>query len=361
MMLTSAKTMTFAPQIFPSAGLSSLWIRTAASPQMGFGHLRRTLVIAETLRDCCAPVFILDPEDVWSRGHLQDQNCDFFGGGIEEAWDSLPNPAAILIDTRLSNGLDVLISNARHRGIPVISIHDLGLNLLPSDKVIDGSILPLDPARASAGAKYYSGIEYMVLDPIYRILSLQDKPNRENIQSVYVNLGGGNSGQYYWRVLKGLKLWGREVEVVGVPGFVSWGQEVLAKIDWSPLRFRWESRDIERLLFQADLAITAGGISAYEALCTGTPLLALSYDRLQKTTIRKLNRLGACVDLGLGDELLPEKLAGILARIEADCAMRKELSRRGRGLVDGQGAERVAQIIRQSVMDTFARIVGVRS
>jgi UDP-2,4-diacetamido-2,4,6-trideoxy-beta-L-altropyranose hydrolase len=361
MMLTSAKTMTFVPQIFPSAGLSSLWIRTAASPKMGFGHLRRTLVIAETLRDCCAPVFILDPEDVWSRGHLQDQNCDCFGGGIEEAWASLPDPAAILIDTRLSHGLDALISSARHRGIPVISIHDLGLNMLSTDKVIDGSIVPLHLPMASSETKYFSGTEYMVLDPIYRILSLQNKPDHENIQSVYVNLGGGNSGQYYWKVLKGLKLWGREVEVVGVPGFVAWGQEVLAKSDWSPLHFRWESRDIERHLFQADLAITAGGISAYEALCTGTPLLALSYDRLQKTTIRRLHRLGACVDLGLGDELLPDNLAGILSRMETDCAMRKELSRRGRGLVDGQGAERVAQIIRQSVMERIPRILGVRS
>jgi spore coat polysaccharide biosynthesis predicted glycosyltransferase SpsG len=361
MMITSAKSMTFVPQIFPSAGLSSLWIRTAASPQMGFGHLRRTLVIAEALRDCCAPVFILDAEDVWSRGHLQDQNWDCFSCGVEEAWESLPDPAAILIDTRLSHGLNGLISSARHRGIPVISIHDLGLNMLPSDKVIDGSIVPLDRAIASPETKYFSGAEYMVLDPIYRILSLQDKPNREEIQSVYVNLGGGNSGQFYWKVLKGLKLWGREVEVVGVPGFVSWGQEVLAKSDWSPLRFRWESHNVERSLFQADLAITAGGISAYEALCTGTPLLALSYDRLQKTTVRRLNRLGACVDLGLGDELLPDRLAGILSRMEADCAMRKELSRRGRGLVDGQGAERVAQIIRQSVVEQMIRRVGVRS
>jgi UDP-2,4-diacetamido-2,4,6-trideoxy-beta-L-altropyranose hydrolase len=361
MMLTSAKTMTIVPPIFPSAGLGSLWIRTAASPQMGFGHLRRTLVIAEALRDCCAPVFILDPEDVWSRGHLEDQNCDYFGGSIEEAWESLPDPAAILIDTRISNGLKELISIARHRGIPVISIHDLGLNMLPTDKVIDGSIVPLDLGTAVPATKCFSGTEYMVLDPIYRILSLQEKQSRENIQSVYVNLGGGNSGQYYWKVLKGLKLWGREAEVIGVPGFVSWGQEVLAKNDWSPLRFRWESRNIERPLFHADLAITAGGISAYEALCTGTPLLALSYDRLQKTTVRRLSRLGACVDLGLGDELLPDTLARILSRMDADCATRKELSRRGRSLVDGQGAERVAQIIRQSVMETIPRILGVRS
>jgi spore coat polysaccharide biosynthesis predicted glycosyltransferase SpsG len=361
MILTSAKTMTFMPQLFPASGFSSLWIRTAASPQIGFGHLRRTLVIAEALRDCCMPVFLLDPQDVWSKGHLKDQNCDLFDGGIENAWDILPDPAAILIDTRLPHGLNELISRARNRGIPVISIHDLGLNMLPSDIIIDGSIVPLDQSVTYRNARSFSGAEYMVLDPIYRILSLQEKTIQEKIRTIYINLGGGNSGQYYWKVLKGLKLWGREIEVIGVPGFVSWGQEVLAKIDWGPLHFRWESRDIERLLFNADLAITAGGISAYEALCTGTPLLALSYDRLQKRTVRRMSRSCACIDLGLGEELVPDRLAGILAGIDVDCTNRKTLSRRGRNLVDGLGSERVAQIMRQSILERMPRALGASS
>ena len=350
-MLASAKTMTIAPQLPQLADMSRLWIHTASSPRMGFGHLRRSLVIAESLQDYCTPVFILDPDDVWSRQHLEDKSYECFSRGVEEAWDLLPEPAAILLDTRLSSGLNALIAVAKSRRIPVISIHDLGLNNIHSDVFIDGSIVPPNPDSLYPDTKYFTGTEYMILDPIYRILSLQNKVIGKQIRSVFVNLGGGNSGKFYWKVLKGLKLWSRELEVIGVPGFVSWGQEVLAKSDWSPLHFRWEGCDFERLLFQADLAITAGGISAYEVLCTGTPLLALSYDHLQRITVKRLSRLGACIDLGLGEEMIPDTLAQTLNILESDISRRRTASLNGRRIVDGEGASRVARIIRQSVSD----------
>jgi spore coat polysaccharide biosynthesis predicted glycosyltransferase SpsG len=349
MLLSSAKTMTVSPQNSRCAGLPSIWIRTSASPKLGFGHFRRSLVLAEALRDCCTPVFLLDPDDSWSQAHLEKQNCGFFSGGIETAWEALPAPAAVLVDTRLLGGLDRLITAAKTRGIPVISIHDLGLNILPSNIIVDGSIAPADAGSVNADAKYFFGTDYMILDPIYRVLYLQSKPIREKIRSVFVNLGGGISGRYFSKVLEGLQLWAREVEVIGVPGFASWGQESMAQKDWGPLIFHWENRGIEPLLFQSDLAITAGGIAAYEALCAGTPLLALSYDSLQQITIKKLSDLEACIDLGLGDELAPMKLAGILSGIDTDVEKRKLLSSHGRQIVDGQGSERVARIIRQSI------------
>ncbi|MBN1571508.1 MAG: hypothetical protein JXA73_26970 [Acidobacteria bacterium] len=349
MQISSAKTMTVVPQNAQSAGLSSLWICTAAGPKLGFGHLRRSLILAETVKDCCVPVFLLDPEDLWSREHLQSREYDYFEGGIERAWEMLPDPGAILIDTRNSNGLDRLIAVAGTRKIPVISVHDLGLNMLPSNIIIDGSIAPAGNHSSYFGATYYTGTDYMVLNPVYRSLYLQTRTMREKIQSIFINLGGGDSGKYYPKIIEGLQLWGRELDVIGVPGFTRWGQEAFSRENLKPLRFRWEDRNIEQYLFQADIAITAGGIAAYEALCAGTPLLALSYDHLQQITIQRLRELDACIDLGLGDEFAPVKLAGVLSRIEIDCDKRRLLSCHGRQIVDGQGCERVARIIRQSI------------
>jgi spore coat polysaccharide biosynthesis predicted glycosyltransferase SpsG len=298
----------------------------------------------------------LDPDDSWSREHLQNRKYEFFSTGIEKAWELLPDPAAILIDTRLAGGLDSLITMAATRKIPVISIHDLGLNMLPSNIIIDGSIAPADGRSLHAEATYYTGTDYMILDPVYRGLYLQNRTTREKIQSIFINLGGGNSAKYYSKVLESLLLWGREVEVIGVPGFTSWGQEKFAQKYLSPLRFRWEDQHVERHLFRADLAITAGGIAAYEALCAGTPLLALSYDHLQQITIRRLRDLEACIDLGPGDEVSPMELSGILSRIETDADKRRLLSCHGRQIVDGQGCERIARIIRQSIPQNLQQI-----
>ncbi len=348
-MISSDKSLTVIPKISVSAARPTIWICTAASPQLGFGHLKRSIVLAGILRDCCKPLFLLDPEDYWSIELLRIQDRDFFNGEFEHAWALFPDPGAILIDTRLSRGLEDLISTADARGIPTVSIHDLGLNPLPSNIVIDGSIAPkqLDVSRAAQAC--FGGPDYMILDPAYQSLHRQNKSIEGNIRSIFINLGGGDSRKYFLRIMDGLRSWGHELEVIGVPGFASWGQEDLGLQDWKPVHFRWENQNIERFLFQSDLAITAGGITAYEALCAGTPLLALSYDHLQRITVKTLAHAGACVDLGSGDELDPSDLAKTLSVIDAGIGMRSLLSRRGRQIVDGRGAARVAEIIRQSM------------
>jgi spore coat polysaccharide biosynthesis predicted glycosyltransferase SpsG len=349
MMISSAKSLTTVPLVSPSAGLPGLWIRTAAGPQIGFGHLRRTAILAQMLRDCCHPLFLLDVEDSWSSEYLDRQCLDFFDQGFENAWSQFPAPAAILIDTRISNGLTGLMDRANRLGIPITSIHDLGLNPLPSDIIIDGSIAPALPDSRHPEMGLFRGTEYMILDPVYRNLHRQNKPIHQEIRSVVINLGGGDSGRFYSRILDGLKLWGREIEVIGIPGFSSWGQEALAQRDWHPLNFRWENQNIAELLFESDLAITAGGIAAYEALCTGAPLLAISYDSFQQTTVRMLAHSAACIDLGLGDGLNPPDLAKTLSDMESDVERRRRLSLHGKQIVDGEGAERVAQILREAI------------
>jgi UDP-2,4-diacetamido-2,4,6-trideoxy-beta-L-altropyranose hydrolase len=348
MTISSAKTLTVAPQDSGSNGSRNLWIWTAAGPQIGFGHLKRCCILAKTLRHYCHPLFLVDSEDNWSIQQLAKEGWDYCRRMQSDVWSLSPDPVGILIDTRLNRGLNQLIAEAKTRRIPVISIHDLGLNPLPSDIIVDGSIAPLT-ADAAGSTACYSGTDYMVLDPQYGQLHSRRKQTRKRIRSVFVNLGGGNSQRYFLKVLQGLKLWSNEVEIIGVPGFVDWGQETLSRKGSIPSSFHWETRNVDRRLFHADLAITAGGLSAYEALCAGTPLMCLSHDPLQQTTILALAGKGACIDLGPGDELNPAELSCILSQIDLDVAQRKSLSIQGRLVVDGRGAERVAEIIRQSI------------
>jgi UDP-2,4-diacetamido-2,4,6-trideoxy-beta-L-altropyranose hydrolase len=306
------------------------------------------MILAQSLYDCSTPLFLLDPQDRWCREQLTDQGYEFCCGDLDKAWLLFSDPTAILIDTRLTDGLGLLIANARNRGIPVISIHDLGLNPLSSDIVIDGSVAPGSFQNTfSRDVEIFRGADYMILDPVFQRLHQKRRLIRKKIQSVIVNLGGGNSQAFFPKILEGLKLWDREVTVVGIRGFVRWGQDRVERMDWRPIHFRWESASPDSFLMNADLAITAGGLSAYEALCTGTPLLSLSYDPLQQITIHAMAGAGACVDLGPGEDLNPIQLAETLACLDADHEGRVRISLNGKKMVDGFGAERVSGIIRE--------------
>ncbi|HYK89524.1 MAG TPA: hypothetical protein VE398_12185 [Acidobacteriota bacterium] len=328
-----------------------LWIRTAAGPSIGYGHLKRSLVLAKRLEGSVQPVFLLDSSDVGSRSQVAAQGWRIEPFKPIRLWSRLPLPDGVLIDTRETTGLVQLVEGARAREIPVLSIHDLGLNPLPSDVVIDGSILPSSEGFCHSDASLYTGTSYLVLEPVYAFLHEQPRRISARIESLVVNLGGGDSGGCFVKVLEGLRLWGRDIEVVGVPGFACWGQSELARSDWGSVHFRWATPDesLAHLLFRADLAVTAGGLAAFEALCAGTPAMALSVDKHQHITVQTLARSGACAALGFMNDFKPVQLPELISKIDADRAKRGKMSRSGRRIVDGLGAERVSHIIQQCV------------
>jgi spore coat polysaccharide biosynthesis predicted glycosyltransferase SpsG len=229
----------------------------------------------------------------------------------------------------------------------------MGLNPLYSDIAVDGSIAAAArhglPARTA-----FTGVDYMVLDPAFCELRREPLQVEKEIRSIFVGLGGGDSRKYFSRVLAGIRFWAtgveREIEVVGMRGFVEWGQDDFNEETLNPLRFRWESGAAAGFLRGSDLAVTAGGISAYEALCSGVPLLALSWDSLQQTAIGWIEKAGCCVSLGAGDDLSPEFLAEVIGKIDADAAAREKMMRCGVKIVDGHGAKRVAEIIRVAIL-----------
>jgi spore coat polysaccharide biosynthesis predicted glycosyltransferase SpsG len=320
-----------------------LWVRTTASPQIGFGHLRRVLTLATVLRPSFDFMFLTDSDDPWTEAAANERAWSAVPFQPEAVWTSAASPAAILIDTRREGGLAGLILEAQRRGIPVASIHDLGLNPLRSDVVIDGSVEPCAPE----GGKCFTGPSYLVLDLEFAAIHARKKSIRESVGSIFINLGGGDSSRYLMRVLEAIRVFGTQLDVVAAPGFAARVRESVDPGRIEPLRIRWADKgdSIAELFFQADLAITAGGLSVYESMGSGTPTLALSYDSLQHRTVARLAENGCCVDLGLGDSLDVPRLADLLRSLDHDRVSRRRLSRRGWRVVDGRGAARVAQIL----------------
>jgi spore coat polysaccharide biosynthesis predicted glycosyltransferase SpsG len=301
--------------------------------------------------DWAQPTFLLDAKDRWSLKQIVQAGWMHASYPRDGNWPELAKPVAILIDTREVHGLGCFISEARRQGVPVVSIHDLGLNPLASDVVIDGSVTPKKTEFPRAETIFHTGTKFLVLDPACKEIHKRPKRIKAALESVLVGLGGGDSHRFFPRILEGLRLWERRLEVVGLPGFYDWGQRRLARQNWDPLSFRWAEKvgTTCGIAHTMDVAITAGGLSAFEVLCAGTPLLALSHDHLQEKTVRALAKAGACMPLGLLKDFKPERLPVILEALEADQAARKALSKRGRRIIDGSGADRVNQILRNVI------------
>jgi len=100
------------------------------------------------------------------------------------------------------------------------------------------------------------------------------------------------------------------------------------------------------LLRRADIALTAAGQTLYESLASGTPTLVIGTADNQRRNVAAMRRSGAATVVGwLGDARWNDHLAFRAARLAASVDDRRRLSRRGRALVDGKGAPRVARLI----------------
>jgi spore coat polysaccharide biosynthesis predicted glycosyltransferase SpsG len=94
--------------------------------------------------------------------------------------------------------------------------------------------------------------------------------------------------------------------------------------------------ELAPLMAAADLAVCAGGQTTYELAAMGLPAVALCIADNQRIN---LDALAQVPTLLLSDAAA---LSSTVRALAADRTQQQRLSQRGRALVDGRGADRVA-------------------
>jgi UDP-2,4-diacetamido-2,4,6-trideoxy-beta-L-altropyranose hydrolase len=106
------------------------------------------------------------------------------------------------------------------------------------------------------------------------------------------------------------------------------------------VRLHVDSRDMARLLTQADVAIGAAGTSAWERCCLGVPSILLTVAENQRLIVRNLEAIGAVAAVSRWEAAVPAAV-GLLA----DPAARDLMTAAAAAVTDGRGAETVAAVL----------------
>lgn len=99
--------------------------------------------------------------------------------------------------------------------------------------------------------------------------------------------------------------------------------------------------DFPRHLATADLAVLSGGVVLTEAIHLGLPSIALVIADNQRAAVSAWCARGAAIEAAPQ----PEEIADALGALLADASRRRRIGEAARSLVDGHGAERVAEAI----------------
>ncbi len=103
--------------------------------------------------------------------------------------------------------------------------------------------------------------------------------------------------------------------------------------------------DLPALMARADVAISAAGSTVWQLCFMGVPTAVVTLVDNQAGIACCLAEAGCAVNLGWHADLDEQDLADRLELLLRDASARVAMSARGRALVDGRGAERVAAVL----------------
>jgi len=288
--------------------------RVAAGPRQGYGHLVRATALARALGT--RPIVALRGGDGAARV-ARRLGCRVVTGELSML--RRIRPQVLVIDDPSGAHATAWCRAAQRVGIPVASVHDLGIGRCGADLTIDGSITYGD----------YHGRDQL-LGPRYSILTAGVAPDPARRRSgVLIALGGGAHQTAVQQLSREIaRTTGAPIRIA--TGFTRVGPAGLA-----------------RELSRCAVALVAGGVTLYEACALGTPTVALAVVRAQRPTIAGFAGLGAVVDAGLlnGTPSI-RRAARAVGRLLDAAEVRRTLGARARSRVDGRGALRVAAAIR---------------
>jgi spore coat polysaccharide biosynthesis predicted glycosyltransferase SpsG len=210
-----------------------------------------------------------------------------------------------------------------------------------------GATAELYPGR-EAGAELLLGPRYALLRPEFARWR-EVRSRRDGGARIAVSFGGADPADVTSRALAALAtVPGRDWRALVAAGPANPRAEALKrKARGSDGRIHVLRRpsSMARLFAWADLAVLSGGSTVWEAFCVGVPVIGIAAAGDQVPAAEALGRDGCWHYLGPAEGATEAAISEAVSRLLADAGERRRLSEAGRALVDGRGAERLAEAL----------------
>lgn len=329
-----------------------------AGPQVGGGHVMRSLTLARAMAERGATCAFLEAPGV-------SPLLDAFAPDIERVPSQDLSPVELLAAAGPA-AFDAVVfdhyglAGADHRDIargrPTLVVDDLADRALEADLVVDCGL----ERRAAdyqglipAGTRLLLGPAYAPVRPEFAALRRQTLGRRpQTVSRILVSLGLTDVGGITGRVLDRLRARIGETALDVVLGGTApsrAGLERLARRD-PRLTVHVDTPDMARLTAGADLAVGAAGSSAWERCTLALPSLMLVLADNQRPTAKALADAGAAVVVEANDPGFDQVFDRAFLRLFTDPLARARLAAKSAEVCDGLGAGRVAQAFLEILM-----------
>jgi spore coat polysaccharide biosynthesis predicted glycosyltransferase SpsG len=270
-----------------------------SSHARGMGHLFRALNLINELKIRGVELIIYVNNNEKAIEIIKERRIDYRVvnlADVQSEWER-KLIAKDNIKVWINDRLDTQLTHVRilkKNNIKVISFDDFGSGANSVDLNIVGLNF-LGPLKVK-GKKRCIGLQYLILD---KDISLYRK-QRTNIESVLVTMGGSDTHGATINVVRQLKNMNVSATIQLGPSFNH--HEDLEKVLDGSFKVISNLPSLIKEFKNHDLAITGGGITAFEAIASGLPILMIANEEFEVPICEAIQNLGLGIYVGKHDK-----------------------------------------------------------
>jgi UDP-2,4-diacetamido-2,4,6-trideoxy-beta-L-altropyranose hydrolase len=341
-----------------------LLIRADASTAIGSGHVTRCLALANAWQDAGGRVCYLMAENIpaldqWlARENVEQARFSVEPGSKEDAEQTAAWAHRLDVSWVVVDGYRFrpdYVRTLKASGMRVLFLDDdARFDSYAADVVLNQNIEANEGmyGKRAPGTRLLLGADYVLLRPEFL-----REPRTRVIAGVgrklLVTMGGSDPENVTLKVLQALSgMAGTDFAATivvggGNPHHVS--LQAVAESLPGKICLERNPANMARLMSMADVAISAAGGTCWELAFLGVPMIVIVLTSDQEANASAISQQGAALSLGRHATLSPRQISDALRDVLNDVERRRAMSERGQRLVDGQGAARVVEFIKNSL------------
>jgi spore coat polysaccharide biosynthesis predicted glycosyltransferase SpsG/CMP-N-acetylneuraminic acid synthetase len=322
-------------------------IRVDGAKNLGFGHLYRSIAIAQNIHahEIC---FITRNDGDYELGYnfLKDHHYPIIK--VDSNEDFVQKLKEIRPDIIINDILDTkekYVSSLKDFGSFVVNFEDLGEGNRFADIVVNDLYPDLYPQQ-----NHWYGVEHAILNPNFELVDPRSIPT-DKVEHILIAYGGTDPANLTNKAISALITLGYDYETTIIlgPGHSHFEQVMQrSKLLKGNVRLFQNVSNMAVLMKEADLALTSAGRTVTELMTVGVPTITMCQNNREMRHNHASSTFGV-VNLGFGEAISADVLAKHIKMFINDGSLRRDMYLRMRNAVKN----RSNAVIVSKILDTY--------
>lgn len=250
------------------------------------------------------------------------------------------NPDIIIVDKlkESTKNLELFKKNSKY----VIGIDYTAQN----KNFLDLGISILYPTKALSSINFKNLFNFAILNKSF--LKTPKIRIKKKVNSIIIIQGGSDTHCFIPKILDAINMlnYNLKITVVVGSGFQCWKKlDESVQNNKNKIKVLHNIKNMQTVMANHDLAITAGGMTLLELAYLGIPSIIVCGEKFEEETATKISRIGFGINLGYGGKVSTKKIGENIEMLANNYHLRKKMNKLGKQIIDGNGAVKISQII----------------